>query len=301
MYSTRMIASSDVTIKNIFLAILASVSLTIISFSSIGQKPLLSPSPQCLAKYKKTENPGSTFDYFLPFGYRTNEVKYFNDFASDNVIYQPVVYNSVAHLANLTTSNNWVIDVGCGTGVKAARIYDNSALNFVEIDFGNNLAVSRQMFKETRRFKKTNGNGAMWREWDASKELFPRLEGRLLKGSTVVASDIIEHLENPDDFIDSLIALLHGCGVHHLIISSYNRMIGNGPPHNTYHVREWTMRELAAYLVSRGAPVQECVLTNSIAGYNRIETSTCLISKTLKTFPDRSNVVDFFIVESQNK
>ncbi len=252
-------------------------------------------TPQCLSTFRRAPAPGSRHDYFLPLGYKTNPVNYFNDIVSDTRIYQPDVYNYAAHFAT-RTPNTWLIDVGCGSGIKAARIYDNSHLPIVEIDFGNNIKLSKASFERTQRFKRTKGNDVMWHEWDVSSGLFPHLDASVVRGATIVASDIIEHLPNPDLLVDPLLGLLEGCGAETLVLSTKHRLPkdDNGPASNIHHVREWSIRELAAYLTSRGANVQECILTNTRVGTTNMGTSTCLVSKRHERFPDMAQVRDYF-------
>ena len=248
----------------------------------------------CLTTFRCAPVPGYRHDYFLPLGYKTNPLNYSNDIVSDMRIYQPDVYNYAAHFAT-RRSNTWLIDVGCGSGINAAQIYD-SDLAFVEIDFGNNINLSKANFRRTVRFEQTKGNGVIWHDWDVSSGSFPHLDASVLRGATIVASDIIEHLLDPDLLVDSLLALLEGCGAETLVLSTRNRLPkdGNGPAWNIHHVREWTIRELAAYLTSRVASVQECILTNTRVGITNLGTSTCLVSKRPKRFPDMSLVHDYF-------
>ena len=243
----------------------------------------------------RTEKPsGSQFNYFLPLNYTTNSVKYFSDLRSEDKIFQPEVYNIGAHLADQPDSNGWLIDVGCGTGIKSSKIFQNSKLRFVEIDFGENLEYSKKMFQDTSRYKETNGLGVEWHVWDASKETFPTLENEKIKGATIIAADVIEHIENPDKFVDDLLDLIDHRGAGSILISSPNRLNIDGPPANLHHIREWTIQELAAYLISRGAPVRDCILTNTIAGMNLKETTTCLITHNPIQVPETKSITDYF-------
>jgi 2-polyprenyl-3-methyl-5-hydroxy-6-metoxy-1,4-benzoquinol methylase len=69
----------------------------------------------------------------------------------------------------------------------------------------------------------------------------------------VIASDVIEHLPNPDRLLDKI--LRSGCKV--AIVSTPERvaMYGfdhDGPPRNLRHVREWTLLEFRAFLTASG-------------------------------------------------
>ena len=287
--------SKSVVSKTSIVLIVCALALTVWVLLNLksGIKPRNTPA--CQNSFRKAPAPGARHGYFLPLGYKTNPVRYFNDLKTDARIYQPGVYNFAAHFAT-RQPNRWLIDVGCGSGIKAAKIYENSRVNVVEIDFGNNLELSKAKFRETRRFARSKGTDVQWSEWDVSSGVFPKIDASRLQGATIVASDIIEHLPNPDLLVDPLLALLHGCGAESLIISTKHRRPeeGNGPASNVHHVREWSIRELAAYLTSRGANVRQCVLTETRAGTNMMGTSACLISKKYKGFPDRSEVNDYF-------
>jgi hypothetical protein len=66
----------------------------------------------------------------------------------------------------------------------------------------------------------------------------------------VIASDIIEHLENPDD----LMSYIRKLRPRYIVISTPDRNLmrypesHHGPPMNTAHIREWSFAELRAYV-----------------------------------------------------
>lgn len=261
---------------------------------------------QCASTWKKPEIPGVANQYGMPPGYTTNPVKYFNDLTAMAVVWQPDVYNYAAHLAGLT--NSWIIDVGSGTGLKAARIFEESPTRqrFVELDFGPNLVMARHSFEETSRsnVSSTGDVDVTFAEWDISGSKFPEIGTEKLRGATIVSSDVIEHLENPDQLVDGLLALMNGCGADNLIISTINRSTHTHPKNNAHHIREWTTAELEKYLTSRGAKVQECILTYSSnrdrdCCPGKKQTSLCLVSKKHSSFPPLSSVQDYFPFQKQ--
>lgn len=261
------------------------------SFSSVSK---------CAESWRASTDvrPGAERRYFMPGGYRTNEIRYFNDLTDMRLVWQPDVYNIAAHLA-AATEDSWIIDVGGGTGLKAAKIYNSSSHKFVELDFGKNLQVNKNGFMQTERYKRTNGAGAYHYEWDISKERFPEIGVEKFRGATIVSADVIEHLENPDGLVDSLLALMNGCGANHLLISTIDRRTGpEGPPPNVHHIREWSLDELKQYLTSRGAAIAECGLTysNNHDKHQNSEkrTSLCFISRTRESLPDVNFVYNYF-------
>jgi SAM-dependent methyltransferase len=254
---------------------------------------------QCASSWRKPATAGAADDYQMPAGYKTNPVLYFNDLTKMDLVWQPDVYNYAAHFAALTGS--WIIDVGSGTGLKSARIYQESRTGqrFVELDFGPNLAVAKRAFESTDRYNATAGGGVVFEEWDISSDQFPEVGLETLRGATIVSSDVIEHLSNPDQLVDGLLSLLHGCRADNLIISTINRRDNGGPRNNAHHIREWTTAELERYLTSRGASVQSCILTYSNnkdkdCCPEKMQTSVCLISRRHAAFPPLAAVHDHF-------
>jgi hypothetical protein len=256
---------------------------------------------QCTDTWQKPKTPGAANEYGMPPGYKTNPVRYFNDLKAMQIVWQPDVYNYAAHLSAL--SGSWIIDVGSGTGLKAARIFDESPTKqrFIELDFGPNLELARQSFQAAIR-PNTSEAGVRdvdFFEWDISGSTFPEIGVEKLRGATIVSSDVIEHLENPDQLVDGLLALMHGCGAANLIISTINRSTHHSPKNNVHHIREWTTPELESYLNSRGAAVQECILTYSSnkdknCCPEKMQTSVCLISTRHNSFPPLADIHDYF-------
>jgi 2-polyprenyl-3-methyl-5-hydroxy-6-metoxy-1,4-benzoquinol methylase len=273
--------------------------------SSLMREKISSPKPtrtvaECASGRDHPNPGGKAHNYFNPQYYQTNELKYFNDLNTDTILWQADVYNYAAFLAQ--SSGGWIVDVGGGSGVKSARIYNQTALNFVELDMGPNLVSSRQNFKATQRYGDSNGLGVVFQEWDVSQGSFPEFGVEKLAGATIVSADVIEHLVEPDMLVDGLLDLFYGCSAENLIISTIDR--GTGPvdsPLNLHHVREWTKDELHQYLTSRGADVTECILTHS-NNFERLRasrgakkhTSLCLLSKTGQKLPEIESVHDYF-------
>lgn len=71
-------------------------------------------------------------------------------------------------------------------------------------------------------------------------------------GATLICSDVIEHVEDPDQ----ILAYLEAIRPEQIVISTPDRDeikldTQDGPPRNIHHVREWTHDEFVAYLSSR--------------------------------------------------
>jgi 2-polyprenyl-3-methyl-5-hydroxy-6-metoxy-1,4-benzoquinol methylase len=88
----------------------------------------------------------------------------------------------------------------------------------------------------------------------------------------VIASDVIEHLLEPDEMLKFIVDKIDP---RYVVISTPDRNllrygIHNGPPLNAKHIREWSMPELHAYLsefleiiehfISSAPQATQCVL-----------------------------------------
>lgn len=132
---------------------------------------------------------------------------------------------------NFMLKNNYkrVVDFGCGSGYKMMK-------NFAEFE-----AIGVEV-EETYNFLKENYPEHQWYNAD-------NLNTEILETDLVVCADVIEHVLNPDEFLESL----NKIKFKHLIISTPDRLTlhGNfhfGPPKNPFHIREWTCREFRKYL-----------------------------------------------------
>lgn len=213
--------------------------------------PHSTPS-QCGAISKKVPDPGATNNYFLPEGYQTNKLRYFNDLTTFRLIYQADIYNLAVNLSR-QHPNSTFIDVGSGTGLKSSYLYEKVETDrkFAVLDFGANLEIARENFMKTTRYKNQKAvDDAAFYEWDIDNNPFPsEIPSDLIKGSIMVVADVIEHLINPDRLVDKLLAVMSGCGTRAIIIStpdrdSYSNWSHFGPPTNLHHIREWGLEEL---------------------------------------------------------
>jgi hypothetical protein len=93
----------------------------------------------------------------------------------------------------------------------------------------------------------------------------------------IIASDVIEHLKNPD----KLLKYIANCANNntYIIISTPLRTrddINNeGRPKNHAHVREWNQEEFCQYLESRGLELIEHELVNKKQGR---DTKNCQVA-----------------------
>jgi SAM-dependent methyltransferase len=171
---------------------------------------------------------GPRENYFIHDGYSSRtDAKEFDDTAFTDE-FQREVYEygrQVALLHNLST----VLDLGCGSGFKLIT-------NFLEFD------TAGIDLEPTVAFLRKRWPG---RKWDTSAD-------RVSPSDLVICADVIEHVANPDDLLDTIIRKQP----KRVIISTPERdtlCLGthDGPPKNLHHVREWNFSEFHAYIGSR--------------------------------------------------
>ena len=142
--------------------------------------------------------------------------------------WQKEVYTYARQIAdthNLTS----VLDIGTGSGYKLMS-------NFKDFDtLGMDLEPTVKWLKETYND----------REWTDSFE-------PVLGYDLIIASDVIEHIPDPDILLD----LIQKCAPKVIVFSTPDRSLStllhlDGPPYNKSHVREWTMPEFRNYIESR--------------------------------------------------
>ena len=127
--------------------------------------------------------------------------------------------------------NNYqkVVDFGCGSGYKMIK------------NFGEFEAIGVEV-EETYKFLVVNHPNHTWYNADD-------LNTETLETDLVICADVIEHVLDPDEFLESL----NKIKFKHLIISTPDRLTLHGyfhfgPPNNPFHIREWTCREFRKYL-----------------------------------------------------
>lgn len=160
--------------------------------------------------------------------------KYFLDNIGNKsgTIWQPEVYEVSGTLAKMFDCRN-IIDLGCGNAEKLVKLYPT--FNIIGIDFGKNI----QQCKAQYDFGK-------WINADLDSPDPIDISKDVLKDSTIICSDVIEHLENPSHLLNNLKIFLNYCPI--CIITTPERDLArgkkhNGPPTNLHHIREWNLLE----------------------------------------------------------
>jgi len=141
--------------------------------------------------------------------------------------------------------------MGCGSAYKLLMYFED--LETVGIDLPATVKYLRKKFPK--------------RIWmDANHKVLPPIATQM-----VIASDVVEHLSNPDH----LLAYIGEIKPVKIVLSTPDRNLlrrgtHNGPPGNPAHVREWSFAEFYVYVkhffeieehfISSAAQGTQCVL-----------------------------------------
>jgi SAM-dependent methyltransferase len=193
--------------------------------------------------------PEDTFFIRQPYEAR-EETEYFDDTA-DEVEYQPDVYPLAAFLGRRFGCRA-VVDLGCGTARKLARLHPE--FEVIGVDIGPNLAECRRRY-----------DFGHWLECDL-EQATPPVEATVLDRAVVVCADVIEHLRDPRPLLRTLSEWLGRAPVGIVSTPARDLVRGpddHGPPTNPAHVREWEGAELRQLLQTAGLTVPFLGLTAS--------------------------------------
>ena len=147
--------------------------------------------------------------------------------------YQDDVYRCARDIYDKSDSKS-VLDIGCGSGFKLIKYFNDSNSLGLEID--------PTLTWLNNKYPKHN-----WEKSDFNKSLSQSYD-------IVIVSDVIEHLVDPDE----LVKFLKTIDFKYAVISTPERdaiqqyqrgYTWNGPPNNPAHLREWTHTEFRKYML----------------------------------------------------
>jgi len=188
---------------------------------------------------------GQAANYFIHDGYRhRTETTYFDDTRSTDES-QREVYRFAREVFDQKRLTK-VCDVGCGSAYKLVRYFGGR--DIVGLDVAETCAWLRRKYPHLT-----------WLESDFKNS--PSFRADL-----VVASDVIEHILEPDALLSYIAAL----SPKYIVLSTPDRnLLGggshNGPPRNPAHVREWSFAEFDAYVDSRFEVLEHFISNNAQA------------------------------------
>ncbi len=176
----------------------------------------------------------SNIKYHLPLLYRSQKPQHFEDqYLADE--YQDEVYQYAKELV-VKSKYESIIDVGCGSGFKLIKYFEN--YNTIGIETEPCFSFLNQKYPS--------------KKWLLATEAEKDIEHQNLKADLIICSDVIEHFEQPE----KLLNFLKSITFKKLIVSTPDRTVlieqkkasYFGPSWNPCHAREWTKTELTNYL-----------------------------------------------------
>lgn len=185
--------------------------------------------------------------YSLPDDYKCNSAVTFDRKESNywdpervesSLAYQAAFYAWALELVRKHDLRS-IADFGCGTAAKLARLHAlEPGLDTCGLDQPNAIELCRAQYQF-----------GDWIAYDLDQcDTLPNRTFDLL-----IASDVIEHLEKPDNLLRAMRHLANENSL--VLLSTPERAILRGTScrtsPNTYHVREWTKSEFNDYLAGR--------------------------------------------------
>ena len=137
--------------------------------------------------------------------------------------YQPHVYSLAAFLADRSGAK-WIVDIGCGSGGKLKALIPH--FDVVGIDCAAGIRLARKILPQAQLVEFDMENG------------LPDIPADILKNAVVICSDVIEHLQRPEQLMKSLAQVSKL--VPFVLISTPDRdrargWLDSGPPANPAH------------------------------------------------------------------
>jgi SAM-dependent methyltransferase len=202
--------------------------------------------------------------------------EYFDD-TSTLLNYQPDVYADTARIAASLGASR-IVDVGCGAARKLVELAPH--FQITGLDYGPNLEQARRLCP-----------AGMWIETDLDVAGPLEVPARDLAESVVLCSDVIEHVRDPAVLVGKLRDALSTARA--LVISTPEReltrtRLHSGPPDNPAHTREWSVRELSAFL-------RRCGLVHGSVGLTRSHDQSLSLQTILAVYA--SNEQDLTVIE----
>lgn len=195
---------------------------------------------------------GQAANYFIHDGYQhRTEIKYYDDTALTEE-WQLEVYRFAREVFDENQLAK-VCDVGCGSAYKLIKFFGDC--DFVGLDVNTTCTWLRRKYPHHR-----------WLELNFANP--PSIQADF-----VIASDVIEHVLNPNDLL-SYIATLNP---KYILFSTPDRNLfrlgtHDGPPKKPSHVREWSFAEFEAYIDSRFEVLEHFISNNQ-------QSTQCLLCK----------------------
>jgi hypothetical protein len=198
---------------------------------------------------------GKAENHFIHDGYEHRRQAIYYDDTENTKEWQQEVYRFAREVFDQKKLEA-VCDIGCGSAYKLVKYF--KGLHTIGLD------VRQTCEWLTRKYPHLT-----WMELDF--KAIPAIRPDL-----VIASDVIEHLLDPDELIRYILKR----DPKYVVFSTPDRNLlrvgtHNGPPHNPAHIREWNFVEFEAYIASRFQ-----ILEHFIS--NRVQATQCLLCAPLR-------------------
>ena len=180
----------------------------------------------------------------------------------EDTLYEYDVYNMVANIA-IEKNKSWVIDLGCGGGQKAHKLW-KSGFNVVAVDFGDNYRAALKKFESDAETHRKHSYLVLEIDldsvtWITTQQLVP---DNIMEDAVVVAADVIEHMLHPEKLIQIVRSLVER-GAAAAVIStpdSATSFLQNafwrdnplGPPPRAQDVQIWSNQQFSTFLQCEG-------------------------------------------------
>jgi SAM-dependent methyltransferase len=189
-----------------------------------GSLPILGSYPS----YSQHSATGSAENYFVHNGYQHREKAAYFDDTLNREESQVEVYRFAREICEREHLRT-VVDIGCGSGFKLVKYLGHLCTVGVDVP-------------ATCKFLRDKYPNHEWKEFD------PTLKFRF-PVDLVIASDVIEHLERPNELME----LIGSFSPRWILLSTPDRNLlrygtHDGPPLNPAHIREWSFLEFQAYV-----------------------------------------------------
>ena len=164
--------------------------------------------------------------YGIKAGYKHRDsVPHFDDTPNTD-LWQDHVYAMAEAQYTLRGFTGLVIDIGCGSGYKLNKYFADRPV------LGTEVEPTLSWLKENVKFP------------------VQHVSCPLPKADMVICSDVIEHVEDPDELLE----YIKSAEPKIIVISTPERSLmplhEDGPPRNIHHFREWNSEEFTTYLSS---------------------------------------------------
>lgn len=159
-------------------------------------------------------------------------------------VYQYQVYAYARNLFKQHRLKNYVIDVGCGFGLKLNVLIGGVTDKYIGIDQEFPIRYCREHYKNGVYYVDDLENPSV--EIDHKADL-------------IICADVIEHVSDPDILLNYIKMIAHGDSL--IVLSTPERDLLRGQDcmasEKTEHVREWNTLEFRSYIEQSGFRIFE--------------------------------------------